>query len=100
LWGDPHRDDEKNRIAAQRFRQQASRRLARVLEGRRVKKDLRPNLTYLVGELHRRAGNFTEVLQWFARLQAPQPWLAALVRQQQEPAAQHHTDRAGMPSHD
>ena len=93
-------DDEKNRIAAQRFRQQAIRRFARVLEGREVKEDLLPNLTYLVGELHRRTGNFTEALQWFARVQAPQPWLAALVKQQRELAAQHNADRAGMPSHD
>jgi len=93
-------DDEKNSVEAKRFRQQASRRLAEALEGREVKEELRPNLTYLVGELHRRTGDFTEALQWFGRVQAPQPWLAALVKQQRELAAQHNAEPAGMPPHD
>lgn len=93
-------DDVKNRAAARRCRQQAIRHFALVLEGRAVKDDLRPDLTYLVGELHRRTGNFTEALQWFARVQAPQPRLAALVKQQRELAAQHNADPAGIPAHD
>jgi len=93
-------DDENNRLAAQRFRQAASQRLARALEGREVKEDLRPNLTYLVGELNRRTGNFTEAMQWFGRVQAPQPWLAALVKQQRELAARQNAAPAGMPAAD
>lgn len=73
--------DEKNRLAAQRFRQQAIRHFALALEGRAVKDDLLSDLTYLVGDLYRRIGNFTEALQWFDRVQAAQPWLAALVKQ-------------------
>lgn len=93
-------DDENNRAAAQRFRQQAIPHFVRVLEGREIKEELRTNLTYLVGELHRRTGNFTAALQWLGRVQAPQPWLAALIKQQRELAAQHRADPAGRPSPD
>jgi hypothetical protein len=93
-------DDEKNRVAAERFRQQAILGFARALEGPDVKKNLRPNLTYLVGELYRRTGKFTEALQWLARVQTPLPWLAALVKQQRELAEQHNAELAGIPSHD
>lgn len=91
-------DDESNSAAAKGFRQEALRRLARAVESREVKDDLRPNLTYLVGELYRRTGNFTEAQQWFDRVQAPPPWLAALVKQQRGLAAQHNAAPAGMPA--
>lgn len=90
-------DDEGEQKAAQEYRRQAIRHISQSLAGQEVEEKIRPNLTYLVGELNRRTGRFSEALEWFDRVQAPQPWLAALVKQQRDLASRRQSGRASLP---
>jgi uncharacterized protein (DUF2225 family) len=90
-------DDEKNREGAERFRSETLRLLNQALEKQEVKAEMVPTVTYLVGELNRRLGNFDEALKWFARVKPDVPQLTKLLEQQQKLASEHNAAKAMMP---
>jgi hypothetical protein len=89
-------DDARDEQAGQRLRTEAVAFMVKALDNKEVEAARVPTVTYLVGELYRRTGKFAEALAWFARVQAPEPRLAALVQKQQALAAAKDARRAQM----
>ena len=90
-------DDAGDAAAARTFREQAIRLMSQALENSQVPAKEGPAVTYLVGELHRRLGDFAAALNWFARVQDPDPQLAKILAQQKEKALKKDSAKAMLP---
>jgi len=90
-------DDAGQAAAARDCREQAIRLLSLALENQQVPAKEVPVVTYLVGELHRRLGDFPVALNWFGRVQDPDPPLAKILAQQQGLAQKKDAAKAMLP---
>ena len=76
-------EDEATIDWGNRFREHAKAYFAKALENHEVEEEKVPVITYLVGELNRRLGKFSEALEWFSRVKSEDLWLIKLCKQQE-----------------
>lgn len=76
-------EDETNIDSGNRFREHAKAYFVKALENHEVEGKKVPVITYLVGELNRRLGKFSESLEWFSRVKSEDLWLIKLCKQQE-----------------
>jgi len=90
-------DDAGDAAAARTFREKAIQLMSQALENSQVAAKEVPVVTYLVGELNRRQGNFPAALNWFGQVKDPDPQLAKILAQQKELALKKEAAKAMLP---
>jgi uncharacterized protein (DUF2225 family) len=75
-------EDEHNTALGNHFRDCAKKFFITAIETQNVEPGRIPVITYLVGELNRRLGNFTEALEWYAKVKSQDPRLSKLCEHQ------------------
>jgi len=91
-------EDETNIVLGNAFRESAINFFGKALEDHEVREEEIPVITYLLGELHRRTGNFDEALEWFSMVKGEDPRLMELCKQQKYLASVKKTVNARMPN--
>lgn len=91
-------EDETNIALGNEFRKYAINFLVKALENHEVGEEKVPAITYLLGELHRRTGNFHEALEWFSKVKSEDPQLTKLCGQQSTLAFLRKSANARMPN--
>jgi uncharacterized protein (DUF2225 family) len=90
-------DDAGDAAEAKVFREKTIRFFTQALQSNQVPAKEVPLVTYLVGELHRRTGNFPAALEWFSRVKDPDPQLARILQQQKDLALKKDQNKAKLP---
>jgi hypothetical protein len=90
-------EDETNIDSANRFREHAKAYFAKALESHEMEEEKVPVITYLVAELNRRLGKFSEALEWFSRVKSEDLWLIKLCKQQEFLASIEKSVNSRMP---
>ena len=91
-------EDETNIDSGNRFREHAKAYFAKALENHEVEEEEKvPVITYLVGELNRRLGRFSEAIEWFSRVKSEDLWLIKLCKQQEFLASIEKSVNTRMP---
>ncbi len=71
-------EDEKNTALGNNYRENATIFFTNAIETQQVEQAKVPLITYLIGELNRRSGNFKEALEWFSKVRSEDPRLMRL----------------------
>jgi uncharacterized protein len=91
-------EDDGNLERARQLRKHAEEYLIKALEHQEVEPERTPVIIYLVAELKRRLGEFTEAIEWFSRVITEDPRLTLLCRQQKYLATVQESVNTRMPA--